>query len=562
LGKTSAFAGETWRHTGRPTPPSLWCARRQSARSSFRLWVLIALCSWIFSACASASSAHPGPNFVLVTLDPNSTATATPFQPASAADTASPIATDILAPTDIPTDAPLPTATETFTPIPPTDTALPAATNPPVTPAPQPGTRTSYTFYLSLDYAGKAAAVNETIRYINTTGQSLSSVVMAVEPNLWTNCFSLNFLDQDGTAVTNYTLAGQRLTVYPAQPIQPGALTTFSLGFSLSLPPKSSNNIFGYLSYQLNLTDWYPFIVPYSGGWILHDPWAFGENLVYDSADYDVNVKVNDPNVMIAASAPADSNSDSMHYHLEAARTFVLSASDQFKVDESAVGSVKISSYYFSGDENASKAVVWMATQSLGLYQAKFAPYPYQSLSIVETDVPDGQEYDGLVFLANNFYSDYNGTAKSDLVTIGTHEIAHQWWFGLVGSDQGLEPWLDEAMSVYSERIFYQFNYPNFGDWWWNFRVNYFGPQGYVDSSLYSFITFRSYVNAVYLNGANFIDDLRTRIGDDAFFAFLHDYTSQFAHGRATGPAFFAVLRQHTQKDFSDILRQYFQNDY
>ena len=168
---------------------------------------------------------------------------------------------------------------------------------------------------------------------------------------------------------------------------------------------------------------------------------------------------------MIAASTPADSNSDSMHYHLEAARTFVLSASDQFKVDESAVGSVKISSYYFSGDENASKAVVWMATRSLGLYQAKFAPYPYQSLSIVETDVPDGQEYDGLVFLANNFYSDYNGTAKSDLVTIGTHEIAHQWWFGLVGSDQGLEPWLDEAMSVYSERIFYQFNYPNFGDW-------------------------------------------------------------------------------------------------
>ncbi len=134
---------------------------------------------------------------------------------------------------------------------------------------------------------------------------------------------------------------------------------------------------------------------------MLHDPWPFGENLVYDAADYDVNVKVNDPGVMIAASAPADSNGDSMHYHLDGARTFVLSASDQFKVDQSAVGSVKIYSYYFSGDENASNAVVWMATQSLGLYQAKFAPYPHQSLSIVETDVPDGQEYDGLVFLSD-----------------------------------------------------------------------------------------------------------------------------------------------------------------
>ncbi len=178
------------------------------------------------------------------------------------------------------------------------------------------------------------------------------------------------------------------------------------MGYSLALPPKPSTKTFGYLSNQLDLSDWYPFIVPYEGGWVLHDPWAFGEHLVYDSANYDVNVKVNKPDVVIAASAPDDSNGNSMHYHLEGARTFVLSASDQFKVDESAVGPIKISSYYFSGDENASKGVVWMATQSLALYQAKFAPYPHQSLSIVETDVPDGQEYDGLVFLGTNFYSE------------------------------------------------------------------------------------------------------------------------------------------------------------
>jgi hypothetical protein len=505
---------------------------------------------------------------VLVTLDPNSTATATPFQPAASANTNLPAATDnptaIDNPTatDIPTEPPLPTATDTSTPLPAIDTVAPATTASPATPLPPTSTRTLYTFYVSIDYAAKAVAVNETIRYANTTGQNLSSVVLAVEPNLWTNCFSLSVLNQDGTAATNYTLDGQKLTIYPAQPIQPGAITSLSLGYSLSLPAKSSTKTFGYLSYQINLTDWYPFIVPFSGGWVLHDPGAYGEHLVYDSANYDVNVQVNDPGVIIAASAPDDSTGGSMHYRLEGARTFVLSASNQFKVDESAVGPVKIRSYYFVGDENASKGVVWMATQSLGLYQAKFAPYPHQSLSIVETDLADGQEYDGLVFLGTNFYSDYNGTAKSDLFTIGTHEIAHQWWFGLVGSDQAMEPWLDEALAVYSEDLFYQYNYPNFGNWWWNFRVNYFGPQGYVDSNIYSFGTFRSYVNAVYLNGANFLDDLRNRIGDDAFLAFLKDYASQYSYGHATGPGFFAILRQHTNKDFSDIVRQYFQNSY
>ena len=416
--------------------------------------------------------------------------------------------------------------------------------------------------YVTLDYSNDGVAVNETVRYTNTTGQSLANVVMAVEPNLWADCFTLSTLQQDGTDLTDYTLSGQRLTIVPAQAIDPGAVTSFSLGFSLALPAKGSGSTFGYLSDQINLTDWYPFIVPYEGKWILHSVSSFGEHLVYDAADYDVYVSVKGSSVVLAASAPAEAQGDSTHYHLEGARTLVLSASDAFQVDESAVGSVKIRSYYFAGDENASKGVVWMATQSLGLYEAKFGPYPYASLSIVETDVADGQEYDGLVFLAAKFYGEYNGSAKSDLFTIGTHEIAHQWWFGLVGSDQALEPWLDEALSVYSERIYYEYNYPAYGDWWWNFRVNYFGPSGYVDASVYDFATFRAYVNAVYLNGANFLDDLRSRMGDQAFFAFLEDYAATYGHGDATGQDFFAMVRRHTNRDFSDIIRKYFQNQY
>jgi aminopeptidase N len=30
------------------------------------------------------------------------------------------------------------------------------------------------------------------------------------------------------------------------------------------------------------------------------------------------------------------------------------------------------------------------------------------------------------------------------------HEIAHQWWYGLVGDDQSREPWLDESFATYS----------------------------------------------------------------------------------------------------------------
>jgi aminopeptidase N len=55
---------------------------------------------------------------------------------------------------------------------------------------------------------------------------------------------------------------------------------------------------------------------------------------------------------------------------------------------------------------------------------------------------------------------------------------------------------------------------------------------------------------------------LRKRIGDDAFFASLQDYAASYAHGRATTPDFFGVVRRHTSKDFSDLLQAYFQGQY
>jgi len=192
-------------------------------------------------------------------------------------------------------------------------------------------TRTLYTLYLTLDYAGHSASVSEDIRYTNTTGQSLSEIVMAVEPNLWTDCFDLRLLDEDGAPANNYTLDGQKLTITLAQSLPEGATTTISVGYRLSMPLKSGDAPFGYRSDQLNLTDWYPFIVPFDGEWVLHDPWSFGEHLVYDSADFDVYVIVKDAGITVAASAPAVVNGTSTAYHLEGARAFALSASDSYR---------------------------------------------------------------------------------------------------------------------------------------------------------------------------------------------------------------------------------------
>ncbi len=316
----------------------------------------------------------------------------------------------------------------------------------------------------------------------------------------------------------------------------------------------------------MNLVNWYPFIVPYreGEGWILHNPSGVGEHLVYDAADFDVRLRLlNGGKALgLAASAAESTKEDAgeTRFRLDAARTFVFSVSPSLNSLTTEVDGIPITSYFRAGHERAGKALLEAASQAIEIYSRRFAPYPYESLSLVETDLPDGMEYDGLIFMGSMFYDEYEGTPEGNLTTIGVHEISHQWWFGLVGNDQAMEPWLDEAMAVYSERIFYEEAYPSLVQWWWNFRVHWFSPRGWVDSTIYNGGDFRHYTNAVYLRGALFLEALRGRVGEDAFNAFLKDYADFGAHRQVTGQDFFSILNLHTQTDYSDILSTYFQN--
>ncbi len=526
---------------------------------SIRRFAFYFLLLALLSSCA-APTPTPRENFapfVLVTQDPNASPTPTPFQPSGTINT--PLATFTQAPpaTATATITQTPPPTLTFTPLSPPTVGSVSPTLPP----PSNSSRTNYILYSTLDFAGKTITTDQTVRYYNNTGVSLSEIVFSVQPNRYGNTFILNSISQDGTAITTYSLDGQRMTVTLPQPLQAGSATTFALNFKLNIPQKSTEGVFGYDFNQINLVDWYPFIVPYQGGWVLYDPMPWGEHLVYDASDIELNLK-KDSDVTIAAGATPDQNGEWTRYRMYGARTFAFSASDEFLVSESTTGNVVVRSYYFDGYKTGGDGILSLGTQAIETFSAQFAPYPHQTLAIVQTDLHDGMEYDGLVFLATDFYGQYTGGSRGNLATIGVHEIAHQWWFGLVGSDHAIEPWLDEAMATYSERIFYENNYPANISWWWRYRVDYFDPTGYVDTSIYNGGSFRLYTDAVYLRGAHFLDDLRERMGYGNFSKFIQEYARRYSHGHATSADFFALVRETINVDISDLLRNYFAGSY
>jgi hypothetical protein len=515
--------------------------------------LLLASCV-LLSACADPV-ATSAPTVLGPTITPNpfTLATLTPFQPVE----------------DLPTTTPFPTSTWTPIPptntLPPTDTLIPPSptdTSLPTSPTVVPAARTQYLIDAYLDYNAHTVSVGETIVYPNLTGATLTNLVLAVEPSLRQGGFTLNSLTVDGQGVNGVTQTAGKLEVQLAAPLAPGGTVTLVISYFLFLPYAGVGNVYGYNGLQINLLDWYPFVVPYdpSLGWIWHGPSNVGEHLVYDTSDFDVTLQLSDySSLTVAASAPAEWTGQSWHYRLTG-RMFVFSVSDSFQVASTAAGSTVVTSYYFIGDSDAANALLQEAAKAVVTYGTYFAPYPYQSLSIVEAAVyPDGMESDGLFFLGRKFYEQYDGTVRNNLTTIGVHETAHMWWFGLVGDDQAMEPWLDEAMATYSEHVFYEVNYPAYVNWWWGFRVNSYDPTGWVDNTIYNAGAFRPYVNAVYLRGADFLDALRIRIGDDAFFGFIQDYAAQMSGRRATADDFFRILRQRTTVDFSDIEAEYFQ---
>ncbi|MBI5946459.1 MAG: M1 family metallopeptidase [Chloroflexi bacterium] len=457
----------------------------------------------------------------------------------------------------------IPAATDTPSPAPaltPTETAIPEVG------------RAKYTLNTSIDYDAHSVTVDETILYPNLTGGQLNTLVLAVVPNLWAGSFTLNSIFIDGAPLTTYSLEGQRLDIALTSFLQPQSALTINLQFTLALPlaeqedPNISRpRIYGYTSRQLNLTNWYPFVVPFvDGDWVLHDPWYYGEHLVYDSADYEVNLKFADPATapVVAASGFPEQQADSTRYTITSARTFALSASREFQVSSSQFGDVTVSSYYFAFNEAAGQAALQTSGESIQVFSQRFGPYPHKTLSLVMGDFNDGMEYSAFFFLPRDFYSLYDGTSANYLTFVAAHETSHQWWFEQVGNDQALQPWVDEALSTYSERIYYESIHPELVSWWWTYRIDFYKPQGFVDIPIYEGQGFRPYTNAAYFKGAHFLEDLRARIGDEAFFAFLQDYLAQSRGKIVSAADFFHILREHTSADISDLIRQYFQNVY
>ncbi len=429
-----------------------------------------------------------------------------------------------------------------------------------------PKNRTVYDLDVTLDYAQHTVSVVERITYFNRTDQAMNELLLLVPPRYFAGAYSQGNISGELVGQPRENGIQTMLSLEPA--LQPEASTQIQIIFTLTLPNRQG--VFGWSDLQTNLVDWFPIIPPFDAatGWQVNERVVdatntiVGEYLALESSDFNLHLRLTGSaqNLVIAASSEGIDQAGYVEYQLPLARSFSLSISDRFVVQEAQHEGVTILTYVLPQHRDAGPAIIEVAKNALDMFAEFFYPYPRKTLSLVAADFLHNMETDGMLLISKGVIDFYRDAPLNNLTILVPHEISHQWLYSMVGNDPAREPWLDEAFATYSEALYFERFHPQHLAWWWENRVEGFNPGGWVDSTTSIPGGYTTYRDAVYLNGAKFLQSLRALVGDEAFFAAVKQYVVENTYDIASEIDVLNAIRMNSDVDLNPLLRQFFEN--
>jgi len=455
-----------------------------------------------------------------------------------------------------------PTSDDHLAPTPKENLITPIET--PSTSGRSPTATTQYFLDVALDYEDKQLDVSQTISYTNNTNDTLFDLLLIVPPAYKKGVFSLNSVNtSQNPHGSDSKVKNAYIHLSLDTPLEINQQLEINLEYQLRLP--RGDQALGYTHRQLLLADWYPLIPPYHDdvGWVINPPGRVGEHLVYPLSDFHLNLCLvpASEDLVVAASAPVvKTQGNCYRYEQGQSRNITLAVSPDYQVSTIEDDLVTVIAYTFPEHAELGLRSAALAVQAWGTFTELFGENQREFLSIVEADIFDGLETDGLIYLSEWYYQTADPSPQNYFELLIVHETAHQWFYAYVHNDQAREPWLDEALATYCETLFYEIHHPELVNWWWHFRVAAYSPEGPVNADIYAFRQYRTYIDAVYLRGAYFLQALRDEVGDPAFFEGLRKYVQSVdTQALRTGEAFFDAFSQVTDVELSEILAEYFQ---
>ncbi len=429
-----------------------------------------------------------------------------------------------------------------------------------------------YQVNIEVDFDSGSYKGSAKIDYINLEETGLKSLYFRLFPN-GGGIYGSGFLKVESAAVdgeeavTVLSVDDSVMEVVLPEEISSGESIEIEIDFNgmTSGEAEMDYGIHNTAGGVMTLSGWYPILVVYDDeGWNIDPVTNIGDSVYSDTAFYDIELTASEDLEVISTGIIAESKNtgdNQKKYKMISgpSRDFFIVLGKDFEVLGSSYGGTEINAYYLGGHKDSAQKTLDIAKGALETFNKRFGTYPYAEMDLVELPVDRsiGIEFPGIMLISTPVYG-------NEIFT--SHEIAHQWWYNLVGNDVIDEPWLDEALASYSSIVYFEYNAP---------EAEYYGILDYFESEYKSNLEAdkddivtgsldhfeglggRHYYQIVYVKGALFFDALRETIGDEAFFNGLHDYFEQNKYGIASTVDLLDLFEEVSGMQLDDLYQEW-----
>lgn len=469
----------------------------------------------------------------------------------------------------------------------------------------------AYTIDAKLDVAAKTLDASEVLVYRNLTGQPLDTFpfhlyLNAFQPQStwmreaheqgsrdwgegkgWDNKYygaidirklavdgmgdltsQLHFIAPDDRNKEDKTVTELKLP----RAIAPGESVTFRIDFHDKFPEAVARNGYKYDFFMGG--QWFPKVgVFWHGAWNCHQYHATTE-FFSDFGTYDVRLTL-PKNYTVGASGVQEGGSENADgtrtwiFHGEDIHDFAWAASPHFHVFDrtfqSSLGPVKMHALVLPSHVGQGERYLDILQQTMERFDQWYGPYPYTQITLIDPAAGPmaGMEYPTL-FTAGTFWGAPEGFHFPELVT--EHEFGHEYWYGMVATNEFEEAWLDEGINSYSEgKVLDSIYGPERSVF--DLRSVHMGETGLMESEYstvadtdplsrhaWQFMDGNTYGGITYAKTALFLRTLEGLVGEETVQKGLRTYFERYRFQHPTGEDFLKTMEEVAGRD----LRPYF----
>ena len=224
--------------------------------------------------------------------------------------------------------------------------------------------------------------------------------------------------------------------------------------------------------------------------------------------------------------------------------TFAVLDNTYNKTSKKTAGGVNINFYSRSNHGNLDSFLT-NAVVACDFFSNYAGAYPYSKIDVVETGLffGSGAEFSQVIFMDSNYL------LQPDALKTIIHEIGHQWFYNIIGSDQINAPWMDEGMvCLLQEKIYY----PGLPEFQAKFESDYNildgrlsnMPSLNLSANISEYKDWTNYHNIQYTKGKLMIYSLNMKMGEEKFNEFIKAYYARYSYKIAKQEDFISLAEE------------------